>query len=144
MVDGSAATLLRIWEILSSLSTSAIEYCPDGQEANPHRLAQMFLMSGFAFPGGIGLRYWRDEFHSWDGTAYHPVPGGEIRAQLTRWIAEEFERLYRLALDELDTRDRWRPATRCRDGEVSAAPRWQLVAVEVSPAADPRHQPPGE
>jgi putative DNA primase/helicase len=76
-------------------------HCPDGQEANPHRLAQSFL-TGFAFTGGVGLRYWRDEFHSWDGTAYHAVPDGEIRAQVTRSIAEEFERLYRLALDELD------------------------------------------
>jgi putative DNA primase/helicase len=77
-------------------------HCPDGQEANPHRLAQSFLLAGFAFAGGIGLRYWRDEFHSWDGSAYQAVPDGEIRAQLTRWIAEEFERLYRLALDEMD------------------------------------------
>ncbi len=33
------------------------------------------------------------------------VPEGEIRAQLTRSVAEEFERLYRLALDEFDQRD---------------------------------------
>ena len=50
------------------------DHCPDGQEANPHRLAQQFLTTGFAFAGGIGLRYWRDEFHSWDGTAYHAFP----------------------------------------------------------------------
>lgn len=77
-------------------------HCPDGQEANPHRLAREFLLAGFAFAGGIGLRYWRDEFHAWDGSAYHAVPTGEIRAQLTRWIAGEFERLYRLALRVLD------------------------------------------
>jgi putative DNA primase/helicase len=76
--------------------------CPDGQEANPHRLAQSFLLSCFAFAGWIGLRHWRDQFHSWDGSAYHGVPDGEIRAHLTRWIAEEFERLYRSALDEMD------------------------------------------
>jgi putative DNA primase/helicase len=57
-------------------------------------------MLEFASAGGIGLRYWRDEFHSWNGTAYHPVPGGEIRAHLTRLIAEEFERFYRDALEE--------------------------------------------
>jgi putative DNA primase/helicase len=74
----------------------------EGQEANPHRLAQLFLISEFAFPGGLGLRYWRDEFHAWDGAAYHPLPAGEIRAQLTRSIAAEFERLYHLALGELD------------------------------------------
>ena len=67
--------------------------CPDGQETNPHRLAHEFLNTNFVFKGGVGLRYWRDEFHAWDGTAYQPVPGGEMRAQLTRWIADEFERL---------------------------------------------------
>jgi putative DNA primase/helicase len=36
--------------------------CPDGQEANPHRLA-LFLNEQFAYPGGIGLRFWRQEFH---------------------------------------------------------------------------------
>ena len=67
------------------------DHCPKGQEANPHRLAVAFLTSGFAFAGGIGLRYWRDEFHAWDGSAYHTLPDGEIRAQLTHWIAGEFD-----------------------------------------------------
>ena len=76
--------------------------CPDGHEANPHRLAQQFLMSTFAFAGGIGLRYWRDEFHSWDGTAYNAVPPSEMRAQATRSVADEFDRLYRISLLEKD------------------------------------------
>jgi putative DNA primase/helicase len=80
------------------------DHCPNGQEANPHRLALAFLTSGFAFAGGIGLRHWRDEFHAWDGSAYHTLPDGEIRAQLTRWIAGEFERLYRLALSNMVAR----------------------------------------
>jgi putative DNA primase/helicase len=79
------------------------EPCPDGHEANPHRLAQQFLLADFAFAGGIGLRYWRDEFHSWDGTLYHVVPASEMRARATRWTADEFERLYRLSLLDLET-----------------------------------------
>jgi hypothetical protein len=58
----------------------------------------LFLDTGFAFPGGNGLRFWRDEFHVWDGSTYNAVPSGEIRAQLMRTIAAEFERLYRRAL----------------------------------------------
>jgi len=46
------------------------------------------------------FRYWREEFHAWDGVAYRPVPASEIRAQLTRSLAEEFSRLYRLALGQ--------------------------------------------
>ncbi len=75
---------------------------PIGQEANPHRLAHQFIISEFACPGGVSLRYWRDEFHIWDKVAYHPVPATEMRAQTTRWIADEFERLYRMALAEFD------------------------------------------
>jgi putative DNA primase/helicase len=85
----------------NSLHSQSID-CPDGQEANPHRLALAFLVAGFTFAGGIGLRYWRDEFHSWDSSAYHVVPDSEIRAQLTRWLAGEFERLYQLALEGMD------------------------------------------
>ncbi len=74
--------------------------CPDGQQSNPHRLALLFLSSAFTFAGGIGLRFWRDDFLAWDGAAYHPLPDGEVRAQLARFIADEFERLYRRELDE--------------------------------------------
>ena len=70
--------------------------CPEGQEANPHRLARLFLNQQFAFAGEIGLRFWREEFHGWDGSAYRPIPSGEIRAQLTRSLAGEFERLHQL------------------------------------------------
>jgi putative DNA primase/helicase len=74
--------------------------CPPGQEANPHRLAQLFLSTSFVRGGELAVRFWRDEFHAWDGAAYRPVPASEIRAQLTRSIAAEFFRLYRLALGE--------------------------------------------
>ena len=85
----------------SSLSRSLPEPgCPLGQEANPHRLAQLFVSSLFVRTGEVAIRFWRDEFHVWDGVAYRPVPASEIRAQLTRSIAEEFSRLYRLALAE--------------------------------------------
>jgi len=72
--------------------------CPAGQEGNPHRLARLFLDTGFVFTGDLGLRYWRDEFHIWDGSAYNAVSSGEIRAQLTRSLAAEFEGLYRRGL----------------------------------------------
>lgn len=71
-----------------------------GQEANPHRLAGLILEQEFLNQGQIGLRYWRDEFHAWDGSAYQAVPAGEIRARVARRAAGEFERLYRRALDQ--------------------------------------------
>jgi len=44
--------------------------CPEGQEANPHRLAGLFLKERLTFSEGIGLRFWRDVFNFWDGSAY--------------------------------------------------------------------------
>jgi putative DNA primase/helicase len=70
--------------------------CPPGQEANPHRLASLFLQQQFAYQGGIGLRFWREEFHDWDGSAYRRISTAEIRAQLAAFLAREFERLYQL------------------------------------------------
>jgi len=70
--------------------------CRDGQEDNPHRLARLFLDQQFAFAGELGLRFWREEFHGWDGSAYRRIPLGEIRAQLTRSLAREFERLHQV------------------------------------------------
>ncbi len=70
-----------------------------GQETNPHRLARLLLEGDFVHAGGVGLRYWRDEFHTWDGSAYHPAPLGEMRAWVARGVASEFERIYHRALE---------------------------------------------
>jgi putative DNA primase/helicase len=92
--------------------------CPPGQEANPHRLASLFLNQRFAFPGGIGLRFWREEFHDWDGSAYRRISTAEIRAQLAAFLAREFERLYLLESE------RWlSPAQRPADHKAAEAPR---------------------
>lgn len=70
------------------------EVCPEGMEGNPHRLARRFLGERFSAAGETTLRFWRGELHSWDGSAYKPVPMNEVRALLSRWLAEEFDRLF--------------------------------------------------
>ena len=62
--------------------------------ANPHRLAGLFLKERLTFSEGIGLRFWRDVFYFWDGSAYREVPTGELRAQFSQSLACEFDRLY--------------------------------------------------
>lgn len=66
----------------------------DEAEDDPHRLARGFLQRFFK-DETLSLRYWRDEFHRWDGCAYRPVPDQEIRSELTQYIRSEFEKLYR-------------------------------------------------
>ena len=59
-----------------------------GAGANPHRLAGLFLKERLTFSEGIGLRFWRDVFYFWDGSAYRQVPTGEIRPSFrSRWPA---------------------------------------------------------
>ncbi len=85
---------------------------PPGAETNPHRLAALILEQEFLFTGSLGLRYWRDEFHVWDGAAYHAVPSGEIRARATRALAREFDRVYRRALEDAAARPKPGPPPR--------------------------------
>ncbi len=92
--------------------------CPPGQEANPHRLASLFLNQQFTYPGGIGLRFWREEFHDWDGSAYRRMSMAEIRAQLAGFLAREFERLYQLEVER-----RLQPAERKSSEATRRLPR---------------------
>lgn len=68
--------------------------CLPGQERNPHRLARLALSQHYAHPDGPTLRFWRDEFHVWDGRSYQPMPTKEVRAVTTAVIETEFERLF--------------------------------------------------
>ena len=71
---------LRIWENPPPPLPPHDRSAPTARKPTLTGLPNRFLMSVFVLQGGIGLRYWRDEFHSWDGTAYHAFPDGEIRA----------------------------------------------------------------
>ncbi|MGC8643090.1 MAG: DNA primase family protein, partial [Isosphaeraceae bacterium] len=91
-----AATAPEVDQPAATAPEAAADLCPEGQEANPHRLARRFLSGDFSAAGETHLRFWREEFHGWDGSAYRRVPVGEIRARLSCWLAEEFDRLYEL------------------------------------------------
>jgi putative DNA primase/helicase len=71
--------------------------CSPGMEDNPHRLARIFV-SRHVHPDGLTIRFWRDEYHLWDGAAYRILPDKEMRAQVNSFIASEFERLHTLKL----------------------------------------------
>src|SRR5262245_44271273 len=38
------------------------------------------------------LRFWREEWHRWDGTAYRVLPQKELRAELTTSVKAEMDR----------------------------------------------------
>jgi putative DNA primase/helicase len=60
---------------------------------DPHRLARLFVEQS-RFDGLLDtLRYWREEYHRWDGAAYRPLPSKEVRAELATSVKSEFDRL---------------------------------------------------
>jgi putative DNA primase/helicase len=67
---------------------------------DPHRLARLYL-ADHRHDDGLTLRYWREEFHRWDGTAWRTVPDKEVRAELCQRIKAEFDLAQAAALRTL-------------------------------------------
>jgi putative DNA primase/helicase len=68
-------------------------------EDDPHRLARLFL-EDHRHPDGPTLRYWREEYHGWDGTAWRPLADQELRAEVCQSVKREFDRLNGLAVQK--------------------------------------------
>jgi putative DNA primase/helicase len=66
---------------------------PFGLEDNPHRLANLFL-DGYRHADGPTIRYWRGEFHVWDGVAYRTIDEGVIKCRLSNFLENEFAGIY--------------------------------------------------
>jgi putative DNA primase/helicase len=66
---------------------------PKEDHEDPHRLARIYLNRHGRHEGDLTIRFWRDEFHKWDGTHYQPFPMGELRAAVTNAIKIEFDRI---------------------------------------------------
>src|SRR5262249_10498550 len=70
---------------------------PVPMEANddPNRLAELFLEQRYTNPDGVCLRFWRGDWHRWDGSRYRILHDDELRGELWRAIENEFNRLAR-------------------------------------------------
>jgi putative DNA primase/helicase len=64
---------------------------------DPHRLARLYLDQHCRHADGLTLRFYREEWHRWYGSAYRTVPEKELRAALTKSTKAEFDRLNLLA-----------------------------------------------
>jgi putative DNA primase/helicase len=101
---GERGALLGGREHLESVPDGASPPQPDGhlleEDDDPHRLARLYLESLGGSPHLPLLRYWRDEWLRWDGSAYHRVEATELRAQLNLSIKSEFDRIHRQMVAE--------------------------------------------
>jgi P4 family phage/plasmid primase-like protien len=64
---------------------------------DPHRLARLFVKERCEHADGLTLRFWREEWHRWDGTRYRVIPDVELNAELTASVKAEMDRLNLLA-----------------------------------------------
>lgn len=85
-----------------TVATAVDDSTPKVNEAadDPHRLARLFIAQSCTHPDGLTQRYWRDESHRWNGSAYRPLPEKELRAELTATIKTEMDRI-NIAAQEL-------------------------------------------
>lgn len=66
---------------------------------DPHRLARLYRDQWCQHHDGLKLRFYRDEYVRWDGSAYRPEPPKEINAYLNRTCKAEFDRANRAAIE---------------------------------------------
>lgn len=77
---------------LITLLTSACTMVNEADD-DPHRLARLFVARQCTFGAVQTLRFWRDEWLRWDGSAYIAIPTAEVKAELCRIVKQEFDRL---------------------------------------------------
>jgi Bifunctional DNA primase/polymerase, N-terminal len=90
---------------------------------DPHRLARLFLRDHMN-PAGLTLRYWHEEWHAWDGSAYRKQAEGELRARLVNKIKAEFDAIASAKYAE------WLAQNMEQSGK-SAAPKAQIVTTQL-------------
>ncbi|MBM4296845.1 MAG: DUF3854 domain-containing protein, partial [Deltaproteobacteria bacterium] len=60
---------------------------------DPHRLARLYLCESCTHHDGVTLRYWRDEWHQWDGASWRTKTGAELGAELADSAKREMDRV---------------------------------------------------
>ena len=75
---------------------------PNESADDPHRLAHLYIAERCEHPDGLTLRSWREQWHRWDGSAYHELPDAELQGELTASAKREMDRINMLALKRAD------------------------------------------
>jgi putative DNA primase/helicase len=60
---------------------------------DPHRLARLFIKQRCQHAEDLTLRFWRQEWQQWDGSAYRILAEKELRAGLTAAVKMEMDRI---------------------------------------------------
>ena len=60
---------------------------------DPHRLARLYVSQRHTHSEGLLIRYWDEQWHTWDGQCWGVRKEREIHAELTALIKSEFDRV---------------------------------------------------
>ena len=82
---------------------------PNEAADDPHRLARLYIGERCQHADGLTLRYYREEWNRWDGSAYRSLPEKELRAELTASAKAEMDRLNLIAQKLAASRQTSRP-----------------------------------
>ncbi len=75
-----------------AVDIEAAPYRPIEALDDPHRLARLFIRRQCQHGQRLTLRFYRDQWNRWDGSAYRIVPENELRAELTATVKNEVDR----------------------------------------------------
>jgi putative DNA primase/helicase len=105
---------------------------PNEAADDPHRLARLFIRQRCQHADGLTLRFWREEWNRWDGSAYRILRERELRAELTASAKAEMDRL-NLVAQKLADQDRPPPVVRKVTGRLIADVAHALASMTVVP-----------
>lgn len=112
----AGGTKAKFMEIVAATPMAVpVELDAEAADDDPHRLAQVFLDEHCPFEKVV---FWRGEYWSWD-TYYRPLFDQDLRAELTKAIKAEFDRIN----VESQLRAIAKKGTKEEDGEESAKVR---------------------
>jgi putative DNA primase/helicase len=111
---------------------------PNEAADDPHRLARLYIGQRCQHAEGITLRYWREEWHRWGGSAYRVLPDKEMRAELTASAKAEMDRVNLIA-QKLADKDKPPPVVRKVTGRLICDVAHALASLTVLPS---RIEPP--
>ena len=103
---------------------------PNEAPDDPHRLARLFIGECCQHAEGLTLRFWREEWHRWDGSAYRIIPGTELRAELTASAKAEMDRVNLIA-QKLADEEKGPPTVRKVTGRMISDVAHALASITV-------------
>src|SRR5207249_1735461 len=102
---------------------------------DPHRLARHSIIERFQHADGLILRFWRDEWHLWNGSFFSVLPEKELRAELTASAKAEMDRINLIAQKlGANEEDSSRPTVRKVTGRLIEDVAHAMVSLTVLPS----------